>query len=335
MMLPSVSVVVPTRNSGRTVEASLRSLANQDYPRDRIELIVVDAFSTDRTLQIAESFNAKILKNPLITGEAGKSAGAKLAKGEFILFMDSDNLLCSADWLLRMLEPMLNNDQVIASEALYYGYDRSHPSLVRYCALMGADDPLSVYLGFYGRYSWLTLRWTDVPLDLGEREGYVEHVIPKGRLPTMGANGFLIRAGTLKEGLGASPYLFDVDFLQNLAKERQIRVARVKVAVTHLYAFTLGQYLRKTYRRVRDYHIFRRKGMRTYQWSAVQSDRLARILFEIMLVYPLFRDAVQGYKRKQDKAWFLNWPLCLLTAMVYGVKETSSGFQILRQKQSG
>src|SRR5687768_3411679 len=49
--LPLVSVVVPTRNSQRTIERCLRSIREQSYPA--IELVVVDNFSTDDTFQIS------------------------------------------------------------------------------------------------------------------------------------------------------------------------------------------------------------------------------------------------------------------------------------------
>ena len=117
---PTISVVMPTRNSQKTIGESLRTLDEQIYPKEKIELIVVDAYSRDGTLQVARTFGAKVLTNPFVTGEAGKSIGVKVAKGDLILFMDSDNLLISPNWLRAMLNPLMENPSVIASEALYY-----------------------------------------------------------------------------------------------------------------------------------------------------------------------------------------------------------------------
>jgi glycosyltransferase involved in cell wall biosynthesis len=90
--LPSVSVIIPTYNSARTLRSCLKSIENQSYPESKIEVIVVDKFSTDDTLEIIREFGAK-----LISAKTGRSAarniGAKVAKGNYILFLDSDMIL--------------------------------------------------------------------------------------------------------------------------------------------------------------------------------------------------------------------------------------------------
>lgn len=190
---PSISVVIPTRNSARTLERCLRSIITQDYPQDKLEVIVVDAYSNDATIKIASAFGCKVVPNPRLTGEAGKALGARIATGEYILFIDSDNVLVGSDWLRRMIEPMLSDAQIIASEALYYGYNRFEPAIIRYCALMGADDPLMTYLGFHGRYSYLTSKWSGIPMDVEDKGSFLLVDLSNGLLPTMGANGFLIK----------------------------------------------------------------------------------------------------------------------------------------------
>ncbi len=53
-----VSVIIPTYNSEGTIEICLESIANQSYKN--IEIIVVDIFSKDRTVEIAKSYGARI-----------------------------------------------------------------------------------------------------------------------------------------------------------------------------------------------------------------------------------------------------------------------------------
>jgi len=302
----------------------------QAYPECKIELIVPEACSSDDTVAIAKAFGAMVVTNRLVTGEAGKALGARIAQGEYILFIDSDNVLTSRDWLVKMLKPLLVDSSIVASEALYYGWDRSEPWIIRYCALMGADDPLSVYLGFYGRFSLLKQRWSDIRLDLEERGSYLVTTLRDDILPTMGANGFLIRADVLRL-VNDSSYLFDVDLAHKLVRLGYKRIARVKVSVTHLYAFSFTQYIRKAYRRIRDYYLFRKLGVRLYEWHHFDRLKLAKLLLGVALLFPLFKDAVRGYRRKPDTAWFLNWPLCFFTIVVYGIKEIFLGFDLLRR----
>jgi glycosyltransferase involved in cell wall biosynthesis len=87
---PKVSVIVPTFNSERTLLACLRSVCNQSYPFR--EIIVVDNFSHDNTLKIAEQNGAKIIQkkcNPALA----RNLGVTNSHGEFVLFLDSDQIL--------------------------------------------------------------------------------------------------------------------------------------------------------------------------------------------------------------------------------------------------
>lgn len=98
---PNVTVIIPARNEEQNIATSLSSILEQDYPQDKLEVIVVDDFSEDNTRQIAEQlmaqshFNARCISGrPLPKGWIGKSnacmAGALQASGEYIFFIDAD-----------------------------------------------------------------------------------------------------------------------------------------------------------------------------------------------------------------------------------------------------
>jgi glycosyltransferase involved in cell wall biosynthesis/SAM-dependent methyltransferase len=82
-----VSVIVPTKNSERTIEACLRSIRDQSY--SDVELIVVDNSSSDRTRELAIKYADGVLdRGP--ERSAQRNAGARQSTGEFLLFVDSD-----------------------------------------------------------------------------------------------------------------------------------------------------------------------------------------------------------------------------------------------------
>src|SRR5688572_771064 len=115
---PKVSFVIPTLNSARYLDECLAAVRAQDYPRDRLEILLVDAGSTDDTRAIARRHGVdRIMENPLRTGEAGKAIGIREATGELICLVDSDNVLIGRDWLRRMVAPF-EDPEVISSEVL-------------------------------------------------------------------------------------------------------------------------------------------------------------------------------------------------------------------------
>ncbi len=85
-----ISVVVPTRNSVRTLEACLAHIRAQTHPH--VELIVVDNGSDDGTLEVAHRFADRVEhRGP--ERSAQRNRGFDLAAGELIAFIDSDQLL--------------------------------------------------------------------------------------------------------------------------------------------------------------------------------------------------------------------------------------------------
>jgi molybdopterin-guanine dinucleotide biosynthesis protein A len=93
---PTVSVIVPARNEEACLGACLESLVRQAAVS--FEVIVVDDGSTDGTREIAQSFpGVRVVDpDPLPTGWSGKNnalvAGAKAARGEWLLFTDADTV---------------------------------------------------------------------------------------------------------------------------------------------------------------------------------------------------------------------------------------------------
>lgn len=82
-----VSVIVPTFNSERFLEACLRSVNGQTY--GNVEVIVVDNHSADKTREIAKRYGARIVESRAKRSEA-RNIGARKATGELVFFVDSD-----------------------------------------------------------------------------------------------------------------------------------------------------------------------------------------------------------------------------------------------------
>lgn len=320
----SVSVVIPTLNSERTLELCLSSIARQKY-KGKTEIIVADGGSKDSTLKIAKKHHAKIVENNLKTGEAGKAIGAKYAHGELVAFIDSDNILPTEYWLAKMIKPFVNDQSVIATEPLYFTYRRQDFWLTRYFALLGMGDPLSLFLGNYDRYSLISNKWTQLPVEFVDQGDYLILNL-KDQIPTIGANGFVIKKREL-ERYPVKDYLFDIDVLKFLSKEQPIKVAKVKVGIVHLFSGNVSTFIRKQRRRIRDYIYFQKVGIRVDNGSSAYFCLgIIKFILATVLVIPLLFQAALGYFRKKDKVWLFHPLACWITLGVYGFETLRAVF---------
>lgn len=93
--LPFVSVIVPMRNEERYIGRCLRSLAAQDYPKDRFEVLAVDGDSTDASRRMAEDaaqetgLHLRVISNLRRSTPCGLNVGIAQARGEVIARVDA------------------------------------------------------------------------------------------------------------------------------------------------------------------------------------------------------------------------------------------------------
>ncbi len=115
--LPAVSIVIPVYNRPKEIEACLASLQTLDYPRDKIEVIVVDDASWDHTVAVVRGFDVRLIIQPCNMGQsAARNTGVAAARGEIIAFIDSD-CIARPGWLCELV-PYFQDSRV----ALVGGY---------------------------------------------------------------------------------------------------------------------------------------------------------------------------------------------------------------------
>lgn len=314
---PTISIIIPTLNSEKTLGSCLERITHQDYPKDKIEIIIADGGSTDKTIKIAEKYKVdKILENPLRTGEAGKSVGLKNAKNDVTVFIDSDNLLPAKDWLRKMVKP-LGMGHIAGSEPLYFTYRKSDGYINRYCALLGMNDPLCLFIGNYDRYSHLTGRWTDLDLRWRDEGEYLTLELESARaLPTIGANGFLVKKKLLDK-CSIEDYFFDIDVTYELVSKGHNKFAKVKIGIIHIYSDSIHNFLKKQRRRISDYLCYNKSGLRKYPWSVVDRKKVLKFIVYTVFTVPILLQSIKGYLKIKDRAWFFHPIACWLTLMIY------------------
>jgi len=97
-LLPRVSVIIPVLNEERYIEACLRTVLTQDYPRDLLEVIVVDGPSTDHTADIVRSLAAADGRVRLLSSPSGRipcslNIGLAAATGAVVVRVDGHSII--------------------------------------------------------------------------------------------------------------------------------------------------------------------------------------------------------------------------------------------------
>lgn len=118
-----VSVVITVKNEEKNIKQLMESLMLQEKP---FEVIVVDAESQDRTVEILKSYlksiDLKIIVKKCTRG-AGRNIGVEHSKYDFVIFTDGDVILDSK-WISEMRKSFLNGYDVVAGKTITIGDKR-------------------------------------------------------------------------------------------------------------------------------------------------------------------------------------------------------------------
>ena len=225
--LPRLSFIMPTLNVEALLDNALSSITRQTYPRDRYEILLADAHSTDRTREIAKKYGAIVIDDNGKNMEEGKRLALQQATGEYIVFVDADNEITHPDYIELAVKALAANPQALGVE----GYYLPSPKMSSFCAYLThrlhISDPIA----------WLM----SANPKLVAREGEAERwILPGDSLSyPLGANGFVFRRADL-ESVKAGEHFQDTHAALHLMRKGKREWLRIRGrGVHHFYVQTL------------------------------------------------------------------------------------------------
>lgn len=159
---PTVTAIIPARNEADLIREKVSNTLELDYPRDRLEVLVVSDGSSDETESIVDSFDdgqVRLISLPPGGKARALNVGASEATGELLVFTDADITL-ERDCLARLVEnfadpevggacgnkryrPSADGDATGTGEGLYWRYDKWQKRLEsRMGSVFAADGAL-------------------------------------------------------------------------------------------------------------------------------------------------------------------------------------------------
>ncbi|MCU0772834.1 MAG: glycosyltransferase [Verrucomicrobia bacterium] len=311
--MKSLTIIIPTHRDESRIGACLCAIFAQDYPRELLQVLVVDDNPEDRGLTLARELGAEVVIAPHRSEDLKKPfAIHQYARGEIIGLLDSDNVIPEQpDWLRRMVA-VFSDPVIWGCDTLYYTFRPEDTRITKYLALIGGDDPIASYLGVNDRYCYFTQQWTGAARREVDRGDYLEVELDPRQIPALGSNGFFFRKALFNE-VPNNPFVHQV-FVRDMVAKGHTRIAKVKQGLIHVQGSSFSNFLRKKIRRMKR----RRSGELSagYSYGMTRGDMLRTGLRVATIVLPVW-DAMAGYRRKPTSAWWLHPIACICLLFIY------------------
>jgi hypothetical protein len=320
----SVAILTGTLNPNLTVfRRCLEAIKSQKY-QGKIVHYILDGGSNKQVLDLAREYHCQIIKFPNHKDEGLNRIIPTLPKikEDLILFLESDNIMTSRDWLSRMVEPF-KYETVFSTYSMHNAYEKSDNMLTKYFALVGSPDPTLYYLAKSDKIRMDQVRY-DKGKILKDTKNFSIVQFTSENLPVMGDNGFLIRTDVCKKIKHTDASFYHTDVYAQLVSLGYNTVGVVKNSIIHISPPNI---MHQVHRRVevKEHFTDEIKSKRKYFVYNPQSkhDRqrlILFVLFSITFIQPLMV-SIRGYNKIHEKAWFLHPIMCLLMVMAYGKSE--------------
>ncbi len=302
----SISIIMPTFNSEKTLEDSLKSIRQQEFDQTQVEILLVDGGSTDRTAEIAQKYHAAIIHNTRKLPEFAKQQGLLAAKGRYGIFIDSDESFINLNSLknrIRIMEKFPFVKNIVSTGQVC---KKGEKGVVRYANFIG--DPFSNFVYRYNGYNRIEdLTKQYKYKDIGN--GILLNFEGCAVLPLFDALGNMFEIETAREIYyrDGEDKSYAANIFSNMVQQTRCAVVMKDDFLCHRAILNKKIYLNKLKWRVKN-NLFRTEGVGFEQRRKKESGLYRKRLLFIpycVLVVPVVLDAVRLTIKNRD-LYFLN-----------------------------
>lgn len=322
--MKSISVLMPTLNSGAVLRRCLKSVRDQEYDQSKIEIVVADGGSTDGTVELIKQYGGEAIPENTGSPAAAKSFALRHAKNEIILVIDDDNILPNRQWLAKMVSVFDKEPDITGCYPWRYSYCKEDKILNRYFSLFGVNDPVAYFLGRADRQSYLPTGKAGLSSKYtlaGKAQDKGDYFLVEfntENLPTVGANGFLIKRELLMKAQVDEKHYFHIDVNWDLVNQGYNKYAVVKNDIIHASGERFWRFFKKRKRYMEDLYLrdLNRRRYFLYKKERDHKKIIAYSLYATTFVLPTV-EATKGFLKIPDPAWFLHPLICFGIFWIY------------------
>lgn len=323
-MHPTISIAIATFNSAHTLPLVLESINKQTFPKKKIEILIIDGGSADETLNIAKRYNCQVVNNPKIEPVSAKLLGYEYAKGDYILYLDADEVI-ENPYSLSLKYSIFQKDKEIKA-VIGSGYKDPNNSSFLTSYINEFGDPFSFFiyrLSKNSKYYYSGLK--QLFPALRENSGFVVFDFSKK------GNDLLLE-------LGAANSMMDLNYLRKVfpsftseifAHLFQLLISKSKFiamlkddSITHFSTSDLKGYLNKINWRIKNNisHISKMgvsgfTGREKYHSGKIRFKKYLFVPYALSLILPLLDSILLSLNRRR-LSYLLHLPLVVLSTLL-------------------
>ncbi len=305
---PLISIITPTLNAEKYLVNFFECLNKQTYPKNKIEVVVADGGSVDKTIDIAKKYKAIVVNNPYVMGQPGVYVGMKNAKGELLMVLPGDNIFKQNNAIEKIVN-VFNDGDIYAAFPKHVS-NKKDSLFTKYINTF--TDPFNHFL--YGNASnartFKKIYKTVKHNNLFDVYDYKTYPIK----PILGVTqAFTVKKGFIKLWKDIND---DINPVYDLIKTNK------KIAYVHsvdLYHHTVRdinhffrkqRWAAKNALEVKDYGVISRK----INLSKNQKIRMYIFpVYALSIIFPLLR-AIIGYLTDRELIWFFHPVISFISA---------------------
>lgn len=322
--MDKVSIIIATFNSEETLPLVLKSIVKQTYPKNKIEILLVDGGSTDKTFEIAEQFNCRVINNPRTEPVFGKYLAYLNAQGKYAIYLDHDEVLENKKSITLKISAFKSSNKVKAVIGNGYQSPKGYPFINNYINEFG--DPFSFFIYRLSKnedfFTNTMKKHYSVVLENQSFTIYDFSKVKSFPLIELVAGGSMLDILYFKKEFPQTLKRFELIphlFYIMLSKNPYIAVTKNDI-LTHYSADTYKKYFNKIKWRIKNniYHasdigISGFSGREKFQSKFLRFKKYLFIPYAYSIILPLMDTLILIISRKK-LIYFLHLPLIIYTA---------------------
>ena len=309
--IPRVSFILPALNAEKYLNKCLKSIRFQSYPKKKVEIIIADGGSKDKTIEIAKKYKCILIKNKKIRAEFGHNLAAKISTGSILIYIAADNYLPNSEWIKLIVQPFIERPKICGvvtqidenkkDKLINRYYSKLHVEPFSWFIYRDACNPKFFYKIFK-------------PLEI--LSNYTIYKFPLNRFPLIAwAQGFAVRKNFKKYSKNSGDDI--LPFIQ-MVKNKKLVAYVPKAGIYHDHLESFLQYIKKYKKRIKDSFKDSNLGYLSREQFFTKTRRMRKylwIIYSLSIFMPLYHSLIWSVRDK-NICWLWHLPCCFFLTLI-------------------